>query len=214
MYELYWMNPDDPEAVWSFCALPTFTTGYVLYSLNKLVIPFGTVAGGQLENADYPDFWNLGRIGYLMAHELMHAFDLSGIDHQMATDLNETEAYRRGMKCLDDGLQPEFRSLVDVQRVANELYADATGLTLAFETYKRIGRRLTLPVMNWTDEQLFFVAAAQIYCSDSPASLLELATKEHLPGPLRVNHLMNLNSEFVRVFKCPPEQICKVFPFH
>jgi len=227
LYQLMDHEPDHPDASWSFHLPPTFTESYNIYGLSKVVIPYGTVANGYTYNPKLPAYWNLGRIGFLMARQVMHNFDETGISYSSSIlrdyhnetafgkDLNlqllrqRIENYNSELSWVDPRvIIPPIRS----RSIVNQAYAETTGLELSWLTYQEKKRQnrnpeefWPLPLLNMTDAQLFFLATAQMYCTDRALSTEAYAfgVGERLPDRLRVYSLTANSAQFEEAFNCP-----------
>ena len=76
-----------------------------------------------------------------------------------------------------------------------------------------------LPGLNYTPNQLFWITAANVWCSkDRPESLkLQILTGAHSPGEFRVRGPFSNMKQFAEDFSCPvssgmnPEEKCHVW---
>lgn len=104
-----------------------------------------------------------------------------------------------------------------------ENIADNGGIKEAYQAYKRWALRNpdegTLPGLNYTVDQLLFIASGQMWCAKARDQYtnLKITTDSHSPNQFRVNGpLANLEA-FATVFNCPlgspmnPEQKCSVW---
>lgn len=104
-----------------------------------------------------------------------------------------------------------------------ENIADNGGLKEAYAAYKKwVWRHETepkLPGLKYTPEQMFWISAANTWCSKyRPESLkLRILTGYHSPGQFRVWGPMSNSEDFSKDFACPigsrmnPEKKCKVW---
>lgn len=84
---------------------------------------------------------------------------------------------------------------------------------------KRNGKEPKLPGLKLTPNQMFWVSAANTWCSKyRPESLkLRILTGYHSPGQFRVQGPLSNSDDFARDFRCPlgskmnPEKKCKVW---
>ena len=94
-------------------------------------------------------------------------------------------------------------------RTKGENIADNGGLKhsfLAFQRAQHTAKRIRLPGVRFSDEQLFFLSYAQIWCGQMNAqeAIRKLRTSEHSPGPIRVKGPLSNSAEFARAFECAP----------
>lgn len=104
-----------------------------------------------------------------------------------------------------------------------ENIADNGGIKEAYQAYKRWalknGNEGTLPGLDYSVEQLFFISAAQMWCAKArdQYSNLKITTDSHSPNQFRVNGPLSNLDAFSNVFNCPlgspmnPEQKCEVW---
>ncbi|XP_053947013.1 uncharacterized protein LOC128855831 [Anastrepha ludens] len=160
-------------------------------------------------------------IGQRIARELVGA---------MIPDAEETEITR------DESVMEAFNNISECYRmqysnflynIPNEFYntsklrelmTDSAGLNVAFKAYlawlesvdpsnREILRRETLPGVDFTNTQLFFISFAQSRCyakymSEPPPTFLPLGT--HTEELFDVNGVLANNVEFAREFGCTP----------
>ena len=181
----------------------SLSRGSAIYALNKVVIPFGMVGSGQLYSDKHPAYWNMAKIGYLMAREMMHHFDQTGIAHHGLEQMNASQEYSQVMHRIR---QKVSTMSADPQEAVNEMYAEEEGIKLSWETYvRRISLTSVsemddpLPWLNMTDAQLFFLASAQVHCGLDRRD-------DDLPGRLRVSALVSHSVGFARAYQCQTVQ--------
>lgn len=104
-----------------------------------------------------------------------------------------------------------------------ENIADNGGVKQAYYAYKRWATRNenegTLPGLNYSIAQLFWISNAQMWCSVSRDEYrkLEITTDEHPPKRFRVNGPLSNLGAFANDFNCPkgspmnPEWKCEVW---
>ena len=76
-----------------------------------------------------------------------------------------------------------------------------------------------LPGLNYTQEQLFFIGFAQVWCSvNTPEALrLQVRNDPHTPSEFRVIGTLSNSHDFAKAFQCPlnspmnPEQKCAIW---
>ena len=101
--------------------------------------------------------------------------------------------------------------------------ADNGGVGLAYRAYKRAYAfqrpEPTLPVLNFTAEQLFWIAYGIGNCEKMSNEMLKLNIQvdSHSPSRFRLNGVVSNSYEFANDFKCPvgspmnPKIKCKVW---
>eukprot|EP00731_Ephydatia_muelleri_P014445 Em0008g165a len=88
-----------------------------------------------------------------------------------------------------------------------ENIADNGGLETSYRAYRDIVSTTTsplLPNVNYTQDQLYFIAFGQVWCSLLTESYIQSSTKldPHSPGPFRVIGAVQNSAEFANAFKC------------
>lgn len=179
---------------------------------------------------DFPDAMNLGAIGYVMGHELTHGFDDQGrkFDEKgVLTDWwteGSVKAFEERAACIDDqysAFEIEPGVKVNGKLTLGENIADNGGLKQAWDVLqKRQSRRGEGPaIAGFTEDQLFFVAAGQVWCAKATkeAERLQVQTDPHAPSKFRVMGPMVNHPDFAQAFACPagapmnPVQKCEVW---
>ncbi|XP_055356514.1 uncharacterized protein LOC129601679 isoform X2 [Paramacrobiotus metropolitanus] len=186
---------------------------------NTLMILAGILRIPFFE-ASAPQYLNYGGIGTIIGHEITHGFDAYGAKYDAEgvrrvwwTDATVIEHERRirGM------VQQYNQYTVPTGKVngvftAFENVADNGGLKAALRGYLRYlarpGIREPLPpgMDNFTPLQLFFLSAAQVWCSKSSPyrERQNLLTDRHAPPKWRVNGVVSNIPEFAQSFNCSP----------
>lgn len=75
----------------------------------------------------------------------------------------------------------------------------------AYKTWKaQNGEEKTLPFLNYTDEQLFWISAASLMCTRRTKELTKLLyfTDEHPTEEMRINGAVSNSIDFSKAFKC------------
>jgi putative endopeptidase len=157
---------------------------------------------------------NFAAIGAVMGHELSHGFDDTGRQYDGTGNLRDwwtpgaTAEFDKRAKCFGDPMG-KFEALpgkfVNGDLTLGENLADNNGIRLALDAYTQDGPRV--PVYEGFDErQQFFLAHAQLWCSNSPPESIanQIVTDPHPPDNARINVPMALMPEFAEAFKCAP----------
>ncbi|KAF0030986.1 hypothetical protein F2P81_017717 [Scophthalmus maximus] len=174
---------------------------------------------------------NFGGIGVVMGHELTHAFDDQGREYNKEGNLrpwwqnSSVEAFRQRTECMVDQYNRYTVNgeHVNGKQTLGENIADNGGLKAAYHAYRswvqRNGEDKRLPAVNLTNDQLFFVGFAQVWCSvRTPESAHEgLVTDTHSPPRYRVIGTLANSPDFSQHFNCPtgtsmnPGRRCELF---
>ncbi|KAL1758319.1 hypothetical protein FB107DRAFT_258860 [Schizophyllum commune] len=195
---------------------PSMVNAYFNPPANEIVFPAG-ILQPPFFSQDWPAYLAYGAFGHVAAHELTHAFDSSGRLYNQEGKLeqwwtNETsEGFDRKQECIveqysqytiDDGKGGE----VHVNNIGD------TGLIQAFRAWKaqyadsfQSGNEFLLPGLDFTREQLFFIAFARSWArSITPAAAVQrIRTDPHSPNVWRVQGTVFNIPEFAEAFKCP-----------
>jgi len=166
---------------------------------------------------DFPVAMNLGGMGFVMGHELTHGFDDQGRKFDAQGVLTDwwTPASVKGFEertaCIDQqysAFEVEPGVKVNGKLTLGENIADNGGLKQAWdvlqERQKLRGEGPT--VAGLTEDQLFFVAAAQVWCTEATkeAERLQVQTDPHSPSKFRVIGPMVNHPGFAGAFACAP----------
>jgi predicted metalloendopeptidase len=180
---------------------------------------------------DYPKAMNFGAMGMVMGHELTHGFDDSGRKFDGDGVMREWWAPEVATKfdaqaqCIVDTysaieVQPGVK--LKGELTLGENIADYGGLKEAHAAYQAwVSENGAEPQLidGLNNEQLFFVAMAQSWCTVSSPAFDELlaSVDPHSPPKFRVNVPNSHFPGFWSAFSCDagtpmhPEQVCSVW---
>ena len=165
---------------------------------------------------DYPVAMNLGGMGFVIGHELTHGFDDQGSKFDAQGVMTDwwTPASVKGFEertaCIDQqysAFEVEPGVHVNGKLTLGENIADNGGLKQAWDVLqarqKERGEGPT--VAGLTEDQLFFVAAAQVWCTEATPEVerLQVQTDPHSPSKFRVVGPALNHPGFARAFACP-----------
>ncbi|KAH8312638.1 hypothetical protein KR044_011831 [Drosophila immigrans] len=141
-------------------------------------------------------------LGFILAHELQHAFDLFHIVYDARGNLNAT-----GSEVLQ-----HFGSFISCYTKAHnvpqlqlsESMADLVGLRLAFASYFDHTPTSTSPVGKLTAQQLFFINSVQFLCANMQQIVATPSAEdvEHGMHNERVNRNWPHHEHFASTFNC------------
>jgi len=195
---------------------------------NTMIVPIG-----MLQDPLYwsqPKSLTFGAFGIVVAHEITHAFDDSGINYNsegMAAQLYDEETisgFHREAACLAAQYSNYSiaDSTVDGNLTLGENLADHGGLRMALAAYTQwrqdhVDHRL--PALPFDDMQLFFIGYALPWCSrhTKKHSRSQVENDEHAPERFRVLGPLSNSPEFSKAFGCPvgspmnPPEKCSVW---
>ncbi|XP_031777451.1 neprilysin-2-like [Nasonia vitripennis] len=185
---------------------------------NSIQFPAGILQGVFFDK-NKPKYLNYGAIGSVMGHEITHGFDDQG--SQFSKDGNlvdwwekETkEKYLEKAKCIIDQYSNYTAEEVGLNlngvNTQGENIADNGGMKESYFAYreweKKNGVEPRLPGLHYTSQQMFWINAANVYCSKFRPEALraQIITNVHSPGEFRVKGPMSNNPEFAKDFNCP-----------
>ncbi|KAK7071727.1 NEDD8 protease nep2 [Halocaridina rubra] len=199
---------------------------------NSIQFPAGILQGTFFE-VDRPKYMNFGGIGYVIGHEITHGFDDSGRQFDSNGDLRDwweketKEKFLEKTKCIiyqyGNYSVPEVGLNLNGINTQGENIADNGGIKEAYYAYQQWvqdnGEEASLPALQYTPKQLFWLSAANVWCGKyRPESLkLRILTGAHSPPQFRVNGPFSNLPEFAKDWNCPkgaklnPEKRCSVW---
>ncbi|KAI6197429.1 hypothetical protein M3Y94_01223200 [Aphelenchoides besseyi] len=202
-----------------------------IYENNQIFIP-AAVLEKSFVDFDLPSSLVYGSLGFIIGHELTHAFDAkgsefdaSGLRRKWWSETTNTE-YEDRSQCLIDAYEqeeePQTQKPVDGQLTQNENIADAGGLRAAFTSFNLNTERKDGPIAGFDDlnaNQQFFVRFAINHCANLDRSYQEhlMETDPHTFSAARVNVVLRNYPEFAKAFQCPsgspmnPEEQCSLW---
>jgi predicted metalloendopeptidase len=219
-------NPPDPDE-WHMS--PQTVNAYYNPTQNEIVFPAG-ILQDPFFSAENPRAMNFGAMGTIMGHEISHGFDDSGRKFSATGTLEEwwepevSERFDERAECLIEqyaGYEPLPGKPLNGKLTLGENIADNGGMKQSFRAYMQwVEENGAEPELaGFTNEQLFFVGAAQSWCSLITPELQEqfLVTDPHSPPKFRLNGSVINFLAFAEAFECQvgspmnPEQRCEVW---
>ncbi|XP_050321154.1 phosphate-regulating neutral endopeptidase PHEX-like [Bactrocera neohumeralis] len=200
---------------------------------NNIEIPIVFLQSRFFWDAEYPHALRYGTLGYLLAHEMLRGFDAAGRRYDQHGyqrswwDATSTETYDDRAKCFAENHYNNFKyrgqNLFSAK--AEELsILDSGAVAIAQHAYQDwwsnvedredVLSKESLPLLEYTPQQLFFIGFAQLWCVDYHDSVEKF---ESTPEPLRVNGALANLVDFAREFKCDmgnkmhPQRKCELF---
>ncbi|XP_074613416.1 endothelin-converting enzyme homolog isoform X1 [Acropora palmata] len=216
---------------------PQLVNAFYLPSRNEINILAGILQPPFYYGRKAPRAVNYGAIGMILGHELSHGFDANGRvfnkDGELIDNLwtnYTTQGFEKRAQCMEEQYSKysvdggELGQIeIDGKLTLSENIADNGGIRIAYWGYKdwvkKNGKEMLLPGLNKTNEQLFFLSFAQMWCSSyTPAAAYMLAkTDSHTLAKYRVIGTLSNIKEFSEAFKCKvgsrmnPEKKCHVW---
>ncbi|KAL8621596.1 hypothetical protein ACOMHN_036829 [Nucella lapillus] len=214
---------------WHFLISPVTVNAFYNPMTNSIIYPAG-ILQNPIYSEENIDVLSYGGIGFVIGHEVTHGFDSSGADFDKDGNMRQWWNAEDVLKFdnLANCLVEQYGKFIyanqslDGRLTLAENIADKGGLKEAFMAYKKrvamTKKDPSLPVLKYTPDQLFFIAAAQVWCKSLPDGFTEHKwTDVHSPNEFRVNGPMMNFKEFAKVFNCPlgsymnPEKKCHVW---
>lgn len=208
---------------------PPTVNAYYHPQKNQMVFPAG-ILQPPFYSAKASIPVNLGAMGMVVGHELTHGFDDQGAKYDAHGNLTNwwapatAKRFKARTQCVIDQYAA-YEAIpgvkVNGKLTAGENIADMGGIKLAFLAYRWLRRhaKTTTVAEGFSEDQQFFLAYAQIWCSKmrGPEARRRAKVDPHSPPQHRVNGpLMNYPS-FARAFSCKkgstmnPKKICRVW---
>ncbi|XP_021963481.1 membrane metallo-endopeptidase-like 1 isoform X1 [Folsomia candida] len=209
---------------------PTVVNAFYSSTYNSISFPAGILQPPFYFTGNPIQAINYGAIGMVIAHEITHGFDDRG--RQSDGDGNLINWWDEGTinhyvertKCFinqySEYTAEEANNLkLNGNNTLGENIAD-NSLATSFNAYKAFirqhGTEPRLPGLDYTPEQLFFIAFAQIWCgSYTPLGMEnQILTGAHSPNRFRVQGVLQNSREFAETWNCPlPDENtrCKIW---
>lgn len=214
---------------------PAVVNAYYSRNKNQIMFPAG-ILQPPFYHRHLPRSLNYGGIGVVIGHEITHGFDDKGRlfdEHGNLLQWWGEDAiinFHERAQCLINQYSnysvSEIDLLINGENTQGENIADNGGVKQAFRAYERwaaqhadAAQAETLPGVNATGRQLFFINFAQVWCSsmrpEAMRSKLKIAV--HSPARFRVIGTLSNSREFAEVFNCPvgspmnPGEKCSVW---
>ncbi|EDO41736.1 predicted protein, partial [Nematostella vectensis] len=204
------MDPQTINAMYSF-------------NENEMIIPAAILQPPFFYPKGSPSSLSFGAIGSILGHEMTHGFDNTGRKFNKNGELTTSNWWSDGSlkgfdekaKCIEnqysqykvDGKYP-----LNGKLTLGENIADNGGFKSSYRAYhnwlkKKGDETWSLPGLNLTSEQLFYVGFGQAYCSNSRSTEQYLATlsDRHSEEKFRVIGTLSNSYEFSKAFGCRPE---------
>ncbi|XP_041424309.1 endothelin converting enzyme 1 L homeolog isoform X2 [Xenopus laevis] len=196
---------------------PPTVNAYYSPTKNEIVFPAG-ILQAPFYTSTSPMAQNFGGIGVVIGHELTHAFDDQGREYDKDGNLRpwwknaSVEAFKRQTECITEqyGNYTVNGEAVNGKQTLGENIADNGGLKAAYRAYKnwvrKNGAEKLLPSLGLSNDQLFFVGFAQVWCTvrTTESSHEGIITDPHSPSRIRVIGSVSNSKEFAEHFQCPP----------
>jgi predicted metalloendopeptidase len=206
-----------------------------MYSFNEngMIIPAGILQQPFFHGMHMSTAMLYGAIGAILGHELTHGFDNTGRKFNRHGELGKQWwtnssliAFKNRSQCMVDqysGYKVRGEYPINGKLTLGENIADNGGFKTALRAYHdkllRTRSDQVIDGLDFSNEQLFHLAFAQAYCSNSRPNEQYLATlnDRHSEEEFRVIGTLSNSKEFSNAFNCPegsrmnPSQKCSVW---
>ncbi|XP_017844993.1 endothelin-converting enzyme-like 1 [Drosophila busckii] len=177
---------------------------------NAVMVPHGYLQL-PLYDARLAPLLQYATLGFILAHELQHAFGYFHIvydarSHYSQTGLELLQRFDNFTRCLGVADAPDAAQQLQL----SERMADIVGLRLAYDAYfnQQQQQSSAYPlVSNFTQQQLFFITSVQFLCAD-----MAKITAQSQPAPDHGEHGERVNrnwphlEHFSVAFNCSKDQ--------
>lgn len=205
---------------------PAVVNAFYEPSFNQICFPAG-ILQAPFYDSNAPNYLNYGAIGSVIGHEITHGFDDEGRqydkngvfyqDDEVGLWTAQTiEEYKKKAQCIVDQYSgyksPQVNLNLNGFATQGENIADNGGIKESFRAYQKWvaknGPEPLLPGLNYTQEQLFYINWAQVWCLKTTDQAMEsrIRTGVHSPGPFRTIGTTSNSNEFQKAFQCKPNQ--------
>ncbi|XP_053947025.1 uncharacterized protein LOC128855841 [Anastrepha ludens] len=199
----------------------SFTPAYAA-EYNKVLIPVAFMQPLFLWDNAYPVTLKYSTIGFILAHEMAHGFDAIIRKYDARGNLNNwwdrnsTEEFVKRKECFKQQYS-EYRyngRKLPKTNAQDENIADNVGVRIAYGAFQKWLlqqsnnstqlRAESLPNMDFTPRQLFFVSMAQVWCTDVNPNWRQIIieTDVHAPEEVRVVAMLSNFDQFALEFEC------------
>ncbi len=193
---------------------PFIVNAYYNPNANNTALPAG-ILQPPFFGKDRSIAANLGGIGMVVGHELTHGFDDQGAQYDadgnqrnwwQPDDLAQFQAKGACLAQQFSTFEARPGKPINGQLTLGENIADLGGIKHAFLAYRqlRAGADKTYVADGFTEDQQFFVAVGQAWCShDRDAEAVRrLIVDPHAPPMWRVNGALRNLPQFAEAFGC------------
>ncbi|XP_014211901.1 neprilysin-4-like isoform X2 [Copidosoma floridanum] len=200
-------------------AAPAIVNAYYNRNENQIVFPAG-ILQPPFYHRYFPRCLNYGGIGVVIGHEITHGFDDKGRLFDKYGNLHRwwskdiIDEFNQRATCLIDQYSryvvDEVAMPINGVTTQGENIADNGAIKQAFKAYEKWmseneDANESLPGMEATGRQLFFLNFAQVWCGSMRPEAMrnKLKTAVHSPGRYRVIGTLSNFEDFAKVFNCP-----------
>ncbi|KAI0082770.1 metalloprotease [Panus rudis PR-1116 ss-1] len=209
----------DPEA-WEM--YPSMVNAYFEPPANEIVFPAG-ILQPPVFAGNWPGYLAYGAFGQVAAHELTHAFDSAGRLYNQQGKLEQwwSNATSERYQVIQDCIVKQYSSYYVEDSQGNKVYVNGnltsgenigdSGLIQAYRAWQsqfddsfKAGTEYLLPGLNYTREQLFFIAFGVQWAQNikPESAVARVRSDPHSPNRFRVDGTVRNIPEFAKAFNC------------
>ncbi|XP_018496661.2 neprilysin-1 [Galendromus occidentalis] len=200
---------------------------------NFITLP-AAILQPPMFHPSYPPAKNYGGIGVVIGHEITHGFDDKGRQFDEHGNLKQwwqheaLQRFKDKARCMIEQYSgyrvKEINMMINGFKTQGENIADNGGIMQSYTAFRRRqdelkSTKIRLPGVNFTDEQLFFLTYAQIWCSSSTIerAIQDVRFSDHTAPRYRVIGALSNSKEFSTAYRCPigspmnPRRKCSVW---
>lgn len=196
-------RPVDKERDW--LVQPLVVNAFYEATGNSIIFPAG-ILRTPIFNPNRPKYLNYGMLGVVIGHEITHGFDTSGRKFDKEGNLTQwwsdeiIDKFKEKASCFAEQYSQYPIEMVgqniNGNQTVDDNICDNAGLQNSHQAYRNYvsqnGEEPQLPGVPYTNQQIFFLQYAQIWC--------EVLSKE---GSERANVPLLNSPYFSEAFSCP-----------
>ncbi|XP_064472695.1 neprilysin-1-like [Ornithodoros turicata] len=207
----YVIMQNEKEKLWKRQPESEILAGYRLTDVNayywpqsnSMIIPAGII-NPPFYMPREPDSVNFGGLGHIVAHEIVHGFDVESSFRDATGERRDWWSkttrlqYKKRVTCLKDMYDSLLFPLHRKSHAVSENIADSVGLAQAYKAYESVaGDDAKGGIMGFTAEQAFYITSCFKWCSnrDKPGP-------GYSPEELRCNVPLQNIPNFAKAFGC------------
>ncbi|CAK9301444.1 unnamed protein product [Gordionus sp. m RMFG-2023] len=199
---------------------PHSVNAYYYPSKNEIVFLAGILRKPYYDKA-YPDPYLFGAIGSIISHEITHGFDDNGrkfdkdgnwnlwwTNKSIVSFVDKTNCYKDQYS--DYSINGHK---LNGKLALGDNIADNGGVAISLQALKNYQAKNKIAtftsISNITDDQLFYLAFAQAFCSkETPeAQYLQIKTDFHSPNKYRIIGVVSNLKQFSEAYNCSAKSI-------
>ncbi|XP_055904939.1 uncharacterized protein LOC129940579 [Eupeodes corollae] len=220
------LHSEMPESTLPLELLDVLQVNAFYYVLDNSINAMAGILHPPVYHPYLPKSLNYGSLGYILGHEITHGFDNVGSNFDSNLTLRNwwseksSKVFEERLNCFaqhyNEYTVPEINRKLNGTNAQDENIADSGGLREALIAYRRVFKNAiknkvedfekneSLPGLDMTPEQTFFLSFAQVYCSkyDLKHYWVEISDDHPLDRYRVMGSLQNFE-EFPLVFNCP-----------